>query len=160
MTLKDITSDLHFTTHWTNSADDKLVIFFFIFSQKTIWHFMQIVSIGDNLHEMSNSLFSGKNKNISRCCQWKILPEFKALNYTGQSPPKPQSTQSLIDVRCLLDYWQGDFHIDSQRLAFWVKISADYIFKYYFFFFPENKFWHFMQIVSLHERSDPVFLKK
>ena len=35
---------------------------------------MQIVSAGDNLHEMSN-LFSGNNKrNISVCCLLKILP--------------------------------------------------------------------------------------
>ena len=36
---------------------------------------MQIVSSGDNLHEMLN-LFSGKNKkNISICCLLKILLE-------------------------------------------------------------------------------------
>ena len=34
---------------------------FVIFPRKQIWHFMQIVSYGNNLHEMSN-LFSGKNK--------------------------------------------------------------------------------------------------
>ena len=36
---------------------------------------MQIVSIGDNLHEMLNPFFSGKNKkNISKCRLLKILP--------------------------------------------------------------------------------------
>ena len=46
---------LTFTIFWANSADDKLVIFFFLlFSENSICHFMQIVSNGDNLHEMSN----------------------------------------------------------------------------------------------------------
>ena len=34
-----------------------------------------------------------------------------------------------------------------KHLAFWVKVSADNIF-IYLFFFPENRFSHFMQIVS------------
>ena len=37
-----------------NSADDKLVIFFFHFSQKTGF---DISCIGDNLHEISNPVF-------------------------------------------------------------------------------------------------------
>ena len=45
---------------WANSADGKLVIFFFMFfPENRIWHFMQIVSIGDNLHEIQ-ILVSGK----------------------------------------------------------------------------------------------------
>ena len=43
---------LTFTTLWANSADDKLL--FFLLPEYKIWHFAQIVSIGDNLHEMSN----------------------------------------------------------------------------------------------------------
>ena len=35
---------------------------------------MHIVSIGDNLHEMSNPVFWGKKyKSISKCCLLKIL---------------------------------------------------------------------------------------
>ena len=38
-----------------NSADDKLMmIFFLFFPENGIWHYMQIVFIGDNLHEMAN----------------------------------------------------------------------------------------------------------
>ena len=39
---------------------------FLFFPENRLWHFLQIVSLGDSLHEMSN-LFSGKNKkkNIS-----------------------------------------------------------------------------------------------
>ena len=40
-----------------NSADDKLVIFFLCCQENRLWHFMQIVSIGDNLHEMSKPVF-------------------------------------------------------------------------------------------------------
>ena len=39
-----------------------------------IWHSMQIVSIGDNLQEMSKPDFWEKNKkNITKCCLLKIL---------------------------------------------------------------------------------------
>ena len=50
-------STLTFTTLWANSADDDSMIFFLFFPENRIWHFMQIVSIGDNLHEMSNPVF-------------------------------------------------------------------------------------------------------
>ena len=50
-------------THlWTNSADDTLMIFFLFFLENRIWHLMQIVSYGDNLHEMSKPVFWVKNK--------------------------------------------------------------------------------------------------
>ena len=32
-------------------------IFFLFFLENKIWHFMQIVSNGDNLHEISNPIF-------------------------------------------------------------------------------------------------------
>ena len=32
-------------------------IFFLFFPENRIWHFMQIVSLGDNLHEMSYTVF-------------------------------------------------------------------------------------------------------
>ena len=47
---------LTFTTLWAFSADDRL-IFFLFFPENRIWHFMQIVSLGDNLHEMSYPVF-------------------------------------------------------------------------------------------------------
>ena len=49
--------NLTFTTLWAFSADDRLMIFFLFFPENRIWHFMQIVSVGDNLHEMSNPVF-------------------------------------------------------------------------------------------------------
>ena len=45
---------LTFTTLWAFSANGKLMIFLLFFQENRIWHFMQIVSWGDNLHEMSN----------------------------------------------------------------------------------------------------------
>ena len=50
-------SDLTFTTLWAFSADDKMMLFFLFFPENRIWHSMQIVSLGDNLHEMSNPVF-------------------------------------------------------------------------------------------------------
>ena len=48
---------LTFTTLWAFLADDKMMLFFLFFPENRIWHFMQIVSLGDNLHEMSNPVF-------------------------------------------------------------------------------------------------------
>ena len=45
------------TTPWIISADDKLMIFFLFFLENRIWHFMQIVSIGDNLQEIPKPVF-------------------------------------------------------------------------------------------------------
>ena len=53
------------------------------------------------------------------------------------------------------------FYLHQCRLACWVNFSADDIFKYFFLFFPENRPWYFMQIVShLHEMSEPIFWEK
>ena len=46
---------LTFMAFGADLAENKFMIFFFYFFQKNrILHFMQIVIIGDNLHEMSN----------------------------------------------------------------------------------------------------------
>ena len=45
------------TVLYTYSADDKLIIIFLFFLENRIWHIMQIVSSGDNLHEVSNFIF-------------------------------------------------------------------------------------------------------
>ena len=41
---------------WAISADDKLMIFLF-FPERMLWHFMQIVSLRDNLYEMPKPIF-------------------------------------------------------------------------------------------------------
>ena len=38
--------------------------FFLFFSENKVWHFLQIVSSGDNLHEMTNPVFKEKKTNV------------------------------------------------------------------------------------------------
>ena len=42
---------------YADSADDKLMLFILFFQENRMWHFMQIVSLGDNLHEVSHPIF-------------------------------------------------------------------------------------------------------
>ena len=50
--------DLTLGTRWAEFGRWQIgAIYFWFFSQNSIWHFMQIVSSGDNLHEMSNQIF-------------------------------------------------------------------------------------------------------
>ena len=48
----------------SHPEDDKFkfMTFFLFFLENRLWHFMQIVSLGDSLHEISKSFFPGKNK--------------------------------------------------------------------------------------------------
>ena len=49
---------------------------FFFHLENWIWHFMQIVSNEDNLHEMSNYVFWKQiRKNIQYVVWWKFYPE-------------------------------------------------------------------------------------
>ena len=60
-TLGKIFSKWHFT-----------IFFLFCFLPRNrIWHFMQIVSNGDNLHEVSNYVFLGKIRKILLI--WRLL---------------------------------------------------------------------------------------
>ena len=52
-----LTESLIFTTLWANSAENKLVILFLFFPENRILHYIQIVSVWDNLHDMSNTVF-------------------------------------------------------------------------------------------------------
>ena len=52
-----MSSATNFNFYPSNSADDTLMIFFIFFLENRIWRFMQIVSIGDNLHQMSKPAF-------------------------------------------------------------------------------------------------------
>ena len=51
---------LTFPNLWASSADEKLVIFFLFIPENKIWHFKQIIPIGDNLYETSNLVFLEK----------------------------------------------------------------------------------------------------
>ena len=70
------------TTLKANSADNKLTFFLF-FPENKLWHFMQIVSWGDNLHEMSKAYFLGKKKKkkekkIQNVC-WSYFPSMLSI---------------------------------------------------------------------------------
>ena len=52
---------LEFNFYWANSAANILMILFLFYAENGILHFMQIVSSGDILHEISNPI-SGKSK--------------------------------------------------------------------------------------------------
>ena len=45
---------INFSMLRENSTEDNLIIFFLLFLENRIWHFMQI---GSNLHEVSNPIF-------------------------------------------------------------------------------------------------------
>ena len=53
---------LNVLTLWANSADNKLMTFFLFSLENRIRHFKQIVSIGDNLYEMSKLVFREKEE--------------------------------------------------------------------------------------------------
>ena len=66
---------LTFNTLWAYSADNKLMTFFLFFPENRFWHFMQIGSNGDNLHEMSKPFFMGKIREVFLCVVcWKFYP--------------------------------------------------------------------------------------
>ena len=58
---------LTFHAHCLHSADNKLMFFFLFFLENRTCHFMQIVSIGDSLHEMSKPVFWGKYHQFVIC---------------------------------------------------------------------------------------------
>ena len=70
---------LTFITFWTNSTDDTLMIFFLDFPENRICHFMQIVSSGDNLHEMSKPFSEKSKKKYFIMLSSKFYQECKAL---------------------------------------------------------------------------------
>ena len=72
MLHKQLVLSLTVTNLWANSADNKLVVFFLFSSETRILRFMQIVTIGDNLHEMLNPPFWEKYFKMSA----EILPKY------------------------------------------------------------------------------------
>ena len=68
------------TMLWANWADDKLMLFLVFFLKIRIWHFMQMVSLGENLHGVSNSFFLESKKNISKCRLLKLVPSMQSDN--------------------------------------------------------------------------------
>ena len=66
---------LTLTVLCANSADEKLMIFLLFFPESKIWYFIQIISVGDNLHVMSNPIFWEKlRKSIQNVICWNFYP--------------------------------------------------------------------------------------
>ena len=63
---------------WANSAEDKLMKFLF-FLENTMWHFMQIVSLGDNL--LKCQIQSKKKWELSA----KIWRSMQSVNFIAVS---------------------------------------------------------------------------
>ena len=57
-----------------NFSEQRFEIFFLFFLENMIWHFMQNVSLGDNLHDVSDPIFQEKIRKISSICHPLILP--------------------------------------------------------------------------------------
>ena len=76
---------LNLTTLWEKLADDKWIVFFLFFPENWIGYFMQIVSITDTLHEISNPVTWEKNKDISKCHLLTILPRVLSFKLHYQS---------------------------------------------------------------------------
>ena len=66
---------INLTTHRANLADDKLMMLFLFFPENRFWHFMQIVSYGDNLHGMSNPVFWEKYEKYFRLSSAEIFTQ-------------------------------------------------------------------------------------
>ena len=110
------------------------MIIFLFFPKNRIWNFMQIVSLGDNLHEC-HILFSGKNKkNISKCCLLKVLPRVLSVIWINQ-------VSVFIWKNCFPTWLYFGRSLIVHSLARWVNFSKDDIFRIFFIFFPENRFW-------------------
>ena len=128
--------------------------FFLIFPENRIWHFI-------HLHEMSKSVllccapssswngFYIPDKGQILSSQSRTLFKRETKTMLKDLPPPPSPECISIPLKLTLCN------------AYWVKISADDILKYFFLLFLENRIWHSMQIVSLvenlHEVSDPIF---
>ena len=77
-----------FNLHSLGNSADKLMTFFLIFSANRLWHFMQMVSSGDNLHECQIP-FSWK---ISKC----LLNFYPACYFY---PPTLLHTYNLLKIK-------------------------------------------------------------
>ena len=106
-----------------NSADEKLMIFFP--KKNRLWHFMWIVSNGDNLHELSNPVFWEKYFNMSsaenftksaKCLIFRHLLAIlilKCLNGRTGSTPDFGFRRSLVQIWLEVEF---DLHQESASL--------------------------------------------
>ena len=87
---------------WANLADDKLMLYIEFIIKIRTWHFMQIVFLGDNLHEVSNSFFfyrKIRKKNQNVVC-WNV-PSMQCDNWLPSSYIQ-KSTDRWIVLWCVI----------------------------------------------------------
>ena len=88
--------------------------FFLFFLENKIWHFMQIVSLGDNLHEVSDPIFFRKQ------LAWSIRSYFPEKK-TRQNITKllsAESARSLVSVIKLI-WLAGDSYSKPRKNCKW-----------------------------------------
>ena len=72
---------------FTNSAYDKLMVFFLLFPENRLRHFIKNVSRGDKLHEVSKTIFRKKTRKIfQNAFCWTFYPaclQLLVIIFTG-----------------------------------------------------------------------------
>ena len=119
---------LTFITFWANSACDKVVVVL-VYPENRIWHFMQTVFIGDNIHEMSNPVLKIKHTGeLIRTSIWWLyffsLHKNISCGYSLDEPHQGSSNEYSLHVfaspRCiklipttyvLMENWRKLSHI-------------------------------------------------
>ena len=105
---------LNFFHSLANSADNTLMIFSYFFPENRIWHFMQIVTIGDNLHEMSNPVFWEIKKIFQNVICWKFYP---VKNVNVSDVPPHDLFDHMVIVRLIHLRWV-DIYFNPLDLSF------------------------------------------
>ena len=112
-----------------NFSRQHIEIFFLFYPENRLWHFMQIVSQGDNLHEMSKPIFWEKEGKHHQCVvcsicldsgkgKFKFVTQRKLgcknhdLGY-GTGPPREFRQVSM----CRVSHWSGQ----QQHLLQWLQ---------------------------------------
>ena len=81
---------------WANSADNKLMIFFFLLFPENTVGFDVSCKLGDNICMNCQILFSGESKKNILRCRLKFLPNMQSVKET-----KATSCDSVLKVNVL-----------------------------------------------------------
>ena len=125
---------LTFTTLRVKAADDNFTTFkkfvFLIFPGKQNWHFMQIASTGDNLHEIYQILFSEEKKKSF--LRYRIRPYYRTYPYKRSTVKQYYSMYifSLLLYKGICCWYSFELH----RLVDAIQVSTHNI-----CFYKENQ---------------------
>ena len=99
---------------------------------------MQIVALRDNLHEVSDPIFWINKKNITNLLSADSAHSMVSVyHYSSMGNLIRQQTD---DIFLLL--WKIGFNISYTCVCSW------HFEMFFFSLSPENRLWHFMQIIS------------